>query len=79
MAKDDHKKIDAILALPLNKKGKDEDDEPPPESEPEEDDDEEDDGKAEDEALSALFEAAKGDDEDAFKEAFRKAVEICVG
>ena len=69
MSKHDTKEIDAILAGPL---GGDE-----PDGDEEEKDDE-DEGALENEALEQLFAAAKGDDVDAFKEAFRKAVEACV-
>jgi hypothetical protein len=69
MAKHDTKEIDELLAGPL---GGDE-----PEGD-EREEGEEDEGALENEALEQLFAAAKGDDLDAFKEAFRKAVEACV-
>ena len=70
-----HTDIDAILAMPLKKKGQDEE-------EPEVPDEEEDgDGEAETEALDELADVldVPEDKREAFHEALRKVIETCRG
>jgi hypothetical protein len=76
MAKDDHEKIDAILAMPLKKRGETE--KAPEEPKDEEDDDGED-GEAEMQALNELADVldVPEDKREAFHEAVKKVLEAC--